>query len=63
LRRTNNLETFHRLVADNYEWVVNIGDAAGRAPEWLRASDVATLERAYPEQTFTDLILLKHGRP
>jgi FkbM family methyltransferase len=63
LRRTDNLTVFHELIAANYKWVVNIGDAAGQDPQWLPAAEIATLERSYPEQTFTDLILLKHGGP
>jgi FkbM family methyltransferase len=60
LARAGGTGLLHDLVGDAYRTVVDIrASMTGTAPAELPASQISTLEARYPEEAYTDLLLLK----
>lgn len=59
LRRADGLDLFHEIVANNYRRVIDIraSEAAGSVVE-IAASQIADLADRYPNETYTDVLLL-----
>ncbi len=58
LRRADGLELLHRTVAKHFGRVIDLRAAASGGRDELEAADIERFAESYPEERYTDLLLL-----